>query len=978
MKYLLVQIGDFHYDNNDSNENFKIIFDAIKRLLVSLYGASINKNGMKLILIINGDLSNKGNKESYEQLLCILEKFFTDIKNELKKEFVVLLVPGNHDCDWNNGYKFDSFNEFSEKVLKHNTENRNIQNLKEGLQLFEIDNISIFLLNSAKGDCENGKSCGKKDFIFADGIKNEVIQQIRNNRKKIRILVQHHPYDYYEDKSQRIIENLSKDYFNIVLIAHKHTSDKMSIQKGNKAIPYLQFQCGALINEDGNNQEFKNPNINIIELDIENDSVKSNEFLYIHESGVYQGGEQENDVIKIKQYYDLPIIHDYKEKLLVDYDYGKHDIFEYYVFQKLVKYNVNNDNSQIKTFNDLDKYILKNCSIVIEGEKYSGKTTLAKKIFIKYLEENKQPIYIDLKDLNAKSIKSSLKDSIKTIYGKNIEDYLQLINDEQRMLIIDSVCAENINLYRQLYNEGQQYFKYIITMLRNDKASIVDYKSNVNGYDNRLVLSGFFGENRNELIKQVIKSIYKEEKDINEYTNYIRKVINANTRYIFYDPLFLILLIKYIAKEPINNKIASFEDIYESVFLNHVKSMVEHYDNGVDANKCIEALGFIAEKMCNVNKNFIKYSECIDIIERKFEEIYKKLPVDCNKLVNCLLDANLLLNIENRIFFRSERLMTFFMARELMTDDKYDLMKNMFNNPYSIALGVLESYILLLQVRKYKFGVQKVKELISENFTQYNEEDVHVENDRNINALNIKMMVSDDFETVKKESSKSNDEIGENTEREILKIDSDKFVTKDIVLNNNNSFVKESNLLILLSRFISATRTYITATEKQPLVKLLYDKVIIITEKIFESVKQREEVMNEIMMHENWEMYFETLKYIVILSFVDAIVTNAYSYDIKSILLEYEFNSDIKKIIELEIYIMADDSVIVMNKGLNLYKSTKNEFIKLQIKLMMIKYIGETRNMNEKQFQQIRDTILKDINYSTKDFNIDKNRNNKF
>lgn len=82
-----------------------------------------------------------------------------------------------------------------------------------------------------------------------------------------------------------------------------------------------------------------------------------------------------------------------------------------------------------------------NDRIVFSGERKSGKTILAKSIYLKYCDNNLYPLYFNADDLNLKKIDKIVQYSFEEQYKKGnsgFEKFLQLDHAE-KIAIIDEV-----------------------------------------------------------------------------------------------------------------------------------------------------------------------------------------------------------------------------------------------------------------------------------------------------------------------------------------------------------------------------------------------------------------------------------------------------------------------------------------------------------------------------------------------------------
>lgn len=103
MKVAIIQFSDLHIS---SAEDF-----IVKNAVSVAHGCKAIVNTCdRVIVVVTGDIIDKGNVNNYN----VAKLFFNTIETELKKEvalysFDYVFVPGNHDLDFNTKDKRPSF-----------------------------------------------------------------------------------------------------------------------------------------------------------------------------------------------------------------------------------------------------------------------------------------------------------------------------------------------------------------------------------------------------------------------------------------------------------------------------------------------------------------------------------------------------------------------------------------------------------------------------------------------------------------------------------------------------------------------------------------------------------------------------------------------------------------------------------------------------------------------------------------------------
>ncbi|EOU2126199.1 hypothetical protein C4D39_03170 [Clostridium perfringens] len=472
-------IGILHFsDLHISNEKNEILY-----LGSSIRNAILNELSKlsKVIVIISGDIAFKASKEEYFLAYSFLESLIENIKQSFNIGIEVIMVPGNHDCD------FSSETEMRKQILGLILEDKkNItepfidecckiqKNFFEFKSEFESEDLKTLfednLLSINKLDFES-------EIIYIIGINtawiskleekpgeiffpiNKYIERIEDCDDGIIITTFHHPskWGHPDDSNEfdKDIESLS----DFILTGHEHYCTKF--EKRGKSSNVVYIKAEALQKEDG---MFKS-GFSFILLDLQNKEYKYSEFDYINSEYKVVNDEEwtsyrditqkKNNLIKLKKQtktwlddVGMNLKHPKKETL------KNKDIF---VYPDIQKKEIEKDESDIKevTINSKEFFAEDfNNSVILYGEDKCGKTMLAKNLYLDFYGNKKFPLYIDgmiLKKSNIYDVEKLLENIFQDQYEiKNDYKYLRDIEKENRIVIID-----NLDLID--FNKGKKY-----------------------------------------------------------------------------------------------------------------------------------------------------------------------------------------------------------------------------------------------------------------------------------------------------------------------------------------------------------------------------------------------------------------------------------------------------------------------------------------------------------------------------------------
>lgn len=289
-KNYIVHLSDFHI-RQENIENIKEIRAAL------VEDIKINcEHGQIAFLVFSGDLVFSGTKENYE---LALDEFILPMINELDlQENQIIYVPGNHEVDISKVDK-DFSQSFNSRILTSGVSANDLtkHNVKDRLSAF-FDFIELFfkwpqnelvfskqinicdtkygitLVNTAWNTAGDSDYEAKKIIIPRNSFVS-AMKLVENCDKKI--LVMHHPIDWFYDYNAAEIEVLLNKY-DFVLTGHKHF-ENISMQIGMNGTTIYNF--ASKIDIDGTQNGYS-----IISFD-DSSEVSINNRTYIKRRLVY-------------------------------------------------------------------------------------------------------------------------------------------------------------------------------------------------------------------------------------------------------------------------------------------------------------------------------------------------------------------------------------------------------------------------------------------------------------------------------------------------------------------------------------------------------------------------------------------------------------------------------------------------------------------------------------------------------------------
>lgn len=470
MKIGIIHLTDIHLK---SSQDF--IFQKVECLANSC--RELVNSVQNLFIVVTGDVIDCGKVQNYQYA----KNLFRDVEKSLIKENPLIskaefiIVPGNHDCN------FDNVSPFRDLVLKSIVETGTVQ--KEEWMTAALSVQTDFQnFNSSMNSRTNGnKQCMSYEIdyeydeetsitfhCYNTALASTIDEQPQSliiptssfiNRKEntnsIVVSIFHHNTGWLStrthDNNRKMFEEHLAHHSDIVLCGHEHQSQHKieSCIDDNSSLVYIEG--GALQNNGKSSFSF---------LWIDTSELKYcvYDFKYDAESNIYSKHESEIRDLhtnkigisynKTHEEYlnriDLPLSHPNKKNLLLE------DIF---VYPSLTKRDISTDLSLEPAYIDssiLSQIPHNSSTIVLEGDVQSGKTSLLKYITLQISKKGLFPIWTsgkDWKEVRLNVINDILRKKYKEQFDTANDTFDKYSQQEKskKAIIIDNIDNSPLN-----------------------------------------------------------------------------------------------------------------------------------------------------------------------------------------------------------------------------------------------------------------------------------------------------------------------------------------------------------------------------------------------------------------------------------------------------------------------------------------------------------------------------------------------------
>lgn len=729
MKVLFLHLSDAHFKDNTyfSQE----IINAQVQALNSI------EDFNACFIMFSGDLVYSGQKNEFKKALSYLRRLRSKISDKFTLDYYLntLLVPGNHDIDFNNERrdrteirtmlnkgkadelidtelkKFDNF--YSEMPYFKSYVSNKLCDCK----IYEISGkrIQINLINS-----ELFSSCN--DMIHDDDkglhyLPNSVWENI--SRKKdvdLVLTMSHRGPEWFDWSTSYAFKKHLLANADIFLYGHEHVGEIQDLyQKDNTLLKSMT---------QGIDFAKKNISFTTLLVDLELNEIKVKAFSWNQEEDMFVGIN--DGVFEISKDHNCQYLIEpnegYKKELSLDDD--KQSVEKYYVFSGVEVEN-NENSEEIKEFHEFLTLLTTKKQVIIEGNDSSGKTTLLKQAYLALIG-NYVPIYLNVDSIINKNPEKVLKNAFENQYSSKAIDFekFQQIDKEKKIVLIDDLSkikqrfVEPLQDY--LFNNVGHIVCIIEPKLKINFVELIKERYQLEDIAKIRILP-FYASKRLELIrKNLININHREYGDLKAQADNINNFIRENIKLFSLSPIFIKMYVEYCINdtELTNSNKNVFGRVFETNLVNRIRKFVSDAD--------IDEYSFLLEEIAyqiHFNEKYpLALTELVNIIDN-YNKDYS-MHVDIQKFCRTMIDAKVLVDEENSYFFYKDSYLAYFVAKSLNTrynnndgkDELLILIKNIcfnINGDILLFLSYITSNLSILN------GIRQAAEDHMRDWTEF-------------------------------------------------------------------------------------------------------------------------------------------------------------------------------------------------------------------------------------------------------------------
>lgn len=625
----IIHLTDIHF-NSLKEKNY--IIDRQLQLCEAC--KSVIACNDEVALVISGDIAYAGKESEYSYAIDLIEILKKSIEDITDNTVEVILVPGNHDCD------FD-IKQSVRKILLSSLNHNSPTDPDTILAVTEVQNT--FYDFSQLYDMGTSRLCNQKIIKFKDEkflfllfntawmsqlqekpgnlfFPKEAYPDIKPQDFDCVVSIMHHPYNWFHpDNSVELLQYLRKTT-DVLLLGHEHRSDIFK-SSGN------DWSLSEFHGKELQSTYSKDSAFSIYQFDDAIQNITTFDFTW--KDTLYKRTEHTN-MYSRNSFIESSIIapsKDFLKKIedpgIIINHYKAEDITlsEIFCWPTLEQVNLEEGpyvkkGSKIKT--KIPQKMLDADISIITGDSLSGRTSLAKMLFKEYCNFKECCIICDGENLNT-YVRSNLVKILDSMfieqYSETTIDQYKCLDKTKKILIIDNF--NNIPYHdtrrSKVLDELTSMFSHIIIL--SDK-----------NWEINLVCSQMQNQSELEIIfydmlflgnvkrKEFVKNWYSlrdefavgsdvTEEKVTKACERIDELLGANHGIIPAAPINLINILQNLDSTTQTSFSGSqYGFLYESLILKSLGSVGDKYKEAGDINIHIAVLSALAFEMLK-NKN---------------------------------------------------------------------------------------------------------------------------------------------------------------------------------------------------------------------------------------------------------------------------------------------------------------------------------------------------------------------------------------
>lgn len=445
------------------------------------------------LFVVTGDIAQSGKVTEYSNAKLFFDSLTKNLTDN-NKTCLFWFTPGNHDCDFSvqqeirkillGSVQKDSQNIADEVISSLLSTQENYRNFCNDFASFENINPLVAKYEKISSTYESifGYSLNSawiskiKEQAGTLSFPNKYLPNVSDNG--LRVCFFHHTLNWFDPQSNRNLIELINQHFDIVLTGHEHVTSSFRKIDNTTNTETHYLEGGVLFENDSITSEF-----NLIKIKSGANSYEYLKFNYDQKANLYRKSlastipflrtkHQQLQKFVISQEFSawldelgIPFQHSQKDPLCLGDLFVCPDFEENKVQSKTAK------NITIKSESFFEEHEQLR-HLIIVGPKESGKTSLAKRIFIHHRLKDRAVLFIKGTSLSKKHLTdgSRLQDlltcTLENQYESFDTDFFKQLPPSQKTVIIDEFHLSELNYLgkQKLLKSLEAIFGFVVIL----------------------------------------------------------------------------------------------------------------------------------------------------------------------------------------------------------------------------------------------------------------------------------------------------------------------------------------------------------------------------------------------------------------------------------------------------------------------------------------------------------------------------------
>ena len=712
MRLLLIHLSDIHItsENDTITRRYPQIVDAVKNLDYSLD---------LCVVVVTGDIAYSGTAEQYivayeffENMKDLLTQSLSGAKTDIAIPIDFVMVPGNHDCDFTasgalreiitrtilddrsiadkpdivqtciavQAHFFDFVDAIEPSARVSSSEDHDVRLSYRYDLSHDEDESVIFLCYNTAWTSQLHETQGGLFFPSEAA-------RLEQNEATLVVASFHHPYNWLESNAARPFRDNVESIADLVLTGHEHTTS-FRAQEGSLGQSNIYVEGGVL--QDGTDPAKSEFNAFIFDTILhrkkyahfrwneESYSLTAQSFLGDDGSGLGWTDYRTNGFRAI----DKSQLSDAMKNRLEDpglslrhKDRGLLKLSDVFVYPDLVEVRIRGERLGERITGDNIVNLLKsNPRLVITGDTESGKTSVAKTLFMDLLDNGLIPVIVDAdkKPPLGDRVYGYIEELFSEQYSEKLLEAYRQSDISRRALIIDDYDKLPLSSIqkKQLLTTFSSSVRYLV-VLSHDLTSDLEELSHPGGLAGseedivhyRLQPLGYVG--RSKLVERWM--LLSESVDpanetfvrqLHSTTETLDTLIGKN--YVPSYPVYVLSVLQASDTATPIDITASTHGYFYELF---IRTNLARGRNRKDFDIIASYLAFVAYQMQQRNTKTISESD-LKAIHDEYEEKYD-ISRPFFEITEQLVDQGILARVNDEFRFKYSYLYNYFVASYL-------------------------------------------------------------------------------------------------------------------------------------------------------------------------------------------------------------------------------------------------------------------------------------------------------------------------